>query len=56
MLKSRIKNDNFYFKDHKNDFDERYHLNDRRRVIYFNNIDLEINNSLLKLNFHQILF
>jgi hypothetical protein len=28
-------NDNFYLKDHENNFEERYHLNDRFIVVYF---------------------
>jgi hypothetical protein len=35
MLESYIKNNNFYFKNHEDIFDERYHQNDRFRVFYF---------------------
>jgi hypothetical protein len=35
MLESSIKNNNFYLKNHKDNFDEKYHLKDRFRDVYF---------------------
>jgi hypothetical protein len=35
----------FYLKDHEDNFDKKYHQNDRFEVVYF-----------LNLSFHQILF
>jgi hypothetical protein len=35
MLESCIKNDNLYLKNYKDIFDEKYHLDDRFRVVLF---------------------
>jgi hypothetical protein len=34
MLESSIKNKNFCLKNHEDNFDERYHLNNRFKIIY----------------------
>jgi hypothetical protein len=35
MLESKIKNNNFYLKNFKDNFEEKYHLDDRFRFVYF---------------------
>jgi hypothetical protein len=57
ILESDIKNNNFYLKNYKDNFEERYHLNDRFRDVHFEIMsDHKLIVVLLKQSFHQILF
>jgi hypothetical protein len=34
MLESDIKNDNFYLKNHEDNFDKKYHFNNIFKIVY----------------------